>query len=48
MEIMGRDGAIGKARKCGCCEIKQQEYRGERDRPADREIDLWQGGMVMK
>lgn len=40
MEILDRYGAIGKARKCGCCEIKQQEYMGEWDRPADREIDL--------
>lgn len=30
MEIMDRDGAIGKARKCGCCEIKQQGYTRER------------------
>lgn len=30
MEITDRDGVIGKARKCGCCEIKQQEYMGER------------------
>lgn len=30
MEIMDQDDAIGEASKCGCCEIKQQEYMGER------------------
>lgn len=30
MEIVDEDGAIWKARKWECCEIKQQGYIGER------------------
>lgn len=43
---MDRDGAIEKAEKCGCCESSGNIWN--RDRLVDREIDQWQGGMLMK
>lgn len=37
---MDRDDVTDKARKCGCCEIKQQEY----GRETGRQIGKWFGG----